>query len=308
MIKLCVIAPHGSEGVTIITPGMAQLENVEIVETHSTADYVVTNSKVIASKVQNPEKRLIYIDYTDQQIQEYEGPCALYAKRSTIQNKAITEFAKGVFNISYCIKDATLDYFKTHAMVAKTLQVACMHAAPLVHRRKVNPPRRNPPSLPCRSKVAAKVSEWISNKNVSGHVGHVGQRGRFGRINLSVLYLDMLLKSKFVVTCNPDLWEGDFRLYEALGSGALVFVDTMYSMKYLPNPLKHKKHVIFYDRDNLTTLTDQLTFYLNHPIEAEEIAKCGYTHMLNFYQSKYVMKSIISHAKFASTNQNYHDT
>jgi len=34
-------------------------------------------------------------------------------------------------------------------------------------------------------------------------------------------------EARIVVTCNPSHWEGDFRLFEAMLSGALVFVDEM---------------------------------------------------------------------------------
>lgn len=300
-MKVCVITPHanGSEGNTIISPGIKQIQGVVIVKNKDKADFVVTNCKVTASKVKNPKKRLIYIDYKDNQKQYYKGPCALYAKRSIIKNTSLTQFAKQkrTFNLSYCLKDTTKAYFSTHRPPNKTLQIACMHSV------NVTSPR-----MTYRSKVAQAVSEWIDSNNVEGHVGHIGQMHEFGRRYLSTPYLDILANSKFVVTCNPDLWEGDYRLYEALGSGALVFVDKMYSMNNLQNPLKDKVHLLYYDRDNLSTLKTLLVYYMKHPNEAKKIADRGYKHALKFYRSAYVMESVISKAKFASTTQNYRHT
>ena len=44
-----------------------------------------------------------------------------------------------------------------------------------------------------------------------------------------------MLPSKIVVTCNPTGWEGDYRTWEALTSGALILVDKMITP--LINPL-----------------------------------------------------------------------
>ena len=46
------------------------------------------------------------------------------------------------------------------------------------------------------------------------------------------------------------------RLMEALASGALVIVDHMYVPR--PHPLKHNKHILYYDNMNKTDLFELL--------------------------------------------------
>ena len=41
-------------------------------------------------------------------------------------------------------------------------------------------------------------------------------------------YMQALTETKIVFTATPDLWDGDYRTWEALWSGACVFVDRNY--------------------------------------------------------------------------------
>lgn len=43
----------------------------------------------------------------------------------------------------------------------------------------------------------------------------------------SAPYLEVMKRARIVVTANPGHWEGDFRLWEAVASKALIFVDYM---------------------------------------------------------------------------------
>jgi hypothetical protein len=45
------------------------------------------------------------------------------------------------------------------------------------------------------------------------------------RRKVSTKYFDKMTHSQIVVTVNPGNWEGDFRLWESMCTGALVFVD-----------------------------------------------------------------------------------
>jgi hypothetical protein len=50
--------------------------------------------------------------------------------------------------------------------------------------------------------------------------------------------------------------EGDFRLFEAMLSGALVFVDEMFAPS--PHPLRHGVHVVVYDTTDQAAFEDKL--------------------------------------------------
>ena len=73
-------------------------------------------------------------------------------------------------------------------------------------------------------------SRWARNDSIHGsrwlgHVGLVGSNGPIGRTNVQSGYIDALVNSQIIVTANPNDWEGDSRLGEALASGAVVLVD-----------------------------------------------------------------------------------
>ena len=83
-----------------------------------------------------------------------------------------------------------------------------------------------------------------------------------------------MLESKIVVTCNPLEWEGDFRLFEALACGALVFVDKM------SNPavesLRDNDHLVYYDRDDMPGLVKKLKYYLGNENARKQVSDNGY--------------------------------
>ena len=76
-----------------------------------------------------------------------------------------------------------------------------------------------------------------------------------------------MLPSKIVVTCNPTGWEGDYRTWEALTSGALILVDKMITP--IINPLINGKHVVFNDLNNLMELKNKILFYYPENISLE---------------------------------------
>lgn len=92
-----------------------------------------------------------------------------------------------------------------------------------------------------------------------------------------------MFNSKIIVTVNPAQWEGDFRLWESLCSGALVFVDPL----FVPHqyPLIHGEHVIYFSNSNKTDLWSKLDYYRNHPDEARQIAINGYLHAMKYHRT-----------------------
>jgi spore maturation protein CgeB len=84
-----------------------------------------------------------------------------------------------------------------------------------------------------------------------------------------------LYDSKIVLHANPDWWEGDARLWEAVASGALVFVDRM--CQPIAHPFVDGVHVIFYDLtdDGMRELERRVLYYLAHDDERETIGRRG---------------------------------
>ncbi|KAH8059251.1 glycosyl transferase [Aureococcus anophagefferens] len=72
--------------------------------------------------------------------------------------------------------------------------------------------------------------------------GIAGDVNSGGRREINDGYFGAMRKSKIAVTCNPSHWEGDFRTFEALASGALIFVDEMYVPH--PRPFVDGEHAV----------------------------------------------------------------
>ena len=101
--------------------------------------------------------------------------------------------------------------------------------------------------------------------------------------------------------CNPAEWEGDFRLWEALLSGALVFVDQVSFWDRLPNPVVHEKHLIIYERDNKEEFLRLLSYYSEHPDEARQIGQAGKEFVLKHHMASnridYMLQQVGSRLK-----------
>jgi len=100
-------------------------------------------------------------------------------------------------------------------------------------------------------------------------------------MNVGREYVDKMLRSKIVVNCNPDDWEGDYRLFETLSCGSLALVDKMITP--VVNPFEHKKHLGYYD--SLEDLGSQIEYYLDNDDERKKIARDGYEYALEHHKT-----------------------
>lgn len=100
-----------------------------------------------------------------------------------------------------------------------------------------------------------------------------------------------MYNAQIVVTVNPANWEGDFRLWEAMGTGALIFVDPL----FVPHqfPLVDGVHVVYYSNSNKTELFEKLDYYLANPKKAREIAINGYLHALKYHRTVSLMDYVL---------------
>jgi glycosyltransferase involved in cell wall biosynthesis len=139
------------------------------------------------------------------------------------------------------------------------------------------------------------IAEFIQNefKNYKIHVGLCGENGKIGRNTIQIQYYKKMFQSKIVINCNPSNWEGDYRLFEALSSNALVFSDIM--LTPIVNKFIDKKHLIYYNRNNLEDLKNKILFYLNNNELREQIAEEGNKYALTHHTSRNRINEIISH-------------
>lgn len=76
---------------------------------------------------------------------------------------------------------------------------------------------------------------------------------------------------------------GDFRLGEAMASGALVLIDPMFVPR--PFPFLDKKHFVYYDNTNKTDLFVKLDYYRQNPELLKRTAISGYHHAMKYHRA-----------------------
>jgi hypothetical protein len=145
---------------------------------------------------------------------------------------------------------------------------------------------------PARLRVQEWISEYVHMRQLHSDVS-VGEHSKASRGTVSHGYFELMHDSMIVVTANPSDWEGDFRLWESMASGALVMVDHLYVPH--PYPLEHMKHIVYYSNTNKSDLWSQLDYFRENEAERQKIATEGYLHILKYHRTAnmadYVMKT-----------------
>lgn len=153
-----------------------------------------------------------------------------------------------------------------------------------------------------RLRVQNWVTEYTQDRQVKNSITEAINKGSRGVV--SQLYFEQMQHAQIVVTVNPANWEGDFRLWEALATGALVFVDPLFVP--MPTPLLNEKHLVYYDNNNKTDLWSKLDYYRQNKDLAKKIALEGYLHAMKYHRTvnmiDYVLKS--AHFKRDLLNKN----
>ena len=153
-----------------------------------------------------------------------------------------------------------------------------------------------------RKEVVTWTQEFIKAKNlesvslVTDTIGAGGPSVTWEHEHYDA-YFQALSSAKIIVTCNPSQWEGDFRLWESILSGALVFVDIVTFWDRMPFPLKHKEHVIVYDRRDKKSFLEMLEYYTSHEDEARMIAKAGKQFVLDHHMASNRIDMLLQEVK-----------
>lgn len=250
-------------------PRTQRCEDIEV------ADYVFLDFRHLFYEicdVTHPEKTII-IDYLDRQRPLFQHPSLRYFKRSVVDRRAgqIIKYKREVTPIGYCVKD---DYVGLNAQFKKNrdIDIAVFF---------------NPHEKPetARNYYRASVTQLVKNKfgHLKVFVGIAGKNGEPGRSGFQQAYFEIMARAKIVVTCNPDRWEGDNRLFEALSSGSLVLTDKMLTPTV--NPFISYEHLVYYDKDDLNTLVDQIGIFMADDAWRREIARNGNAHAMKFHTS-----------------------
>jgi len=244
----------------LIKNGIETNINTELVNNENDADYVIYHGRnswgwskdfVNESKIKNPDKAII-IDYHDSPNHVFSDDAKYYFKRSLVDKtlNKVNKYNRNIYHIPYCVRPDFLKY----TIDKKTNDERNIDVGIYFDTNNNHIVNRN------RVKVAKFInnSKKLSKYNI--HVGLVSQHGKEWRHFVNDKYINKLIDSKIIVTCNPSLWEGDYRLYEALISGAVVFVD---EMKF-KDGFADNENICFYDLNNLESLESKLIYYLSN--------------------------------------------
>ena len=227
-----------------------------------------------------PANRMIFVDEADwasshAHIRDDAAQYLAYFKRSWVDKRDAVPMrasgsrharSKSYFPMPYALADEYVDSDKLGDVVgARPIDVVCT----LRDKRGG------------RGRVLPWLKEYAAERKL--HDVRLGQLSSAGRTVIDAGYLSTMRRAKVVVTCNPTGWEGDFRLFEALSSGALVMVDRMGTPYH--HPLIDGEHVVYYDHTNKTDLLDKLTHALNRPHWARKVGVKGYAHVLRHHRA-----------------------
>lgn len=156
-----------------------------------------------------------------------------------------------------------------------------------------------------RLRVQENVQKYIRERQLMNSAAK--QLDGSSRKKFSQQYFASMHRAKIVVTVNPANWEGDFRFWEAMSSGALVFVDPL--LVPYPHPLEDGKHVVFFSQSNASDLFAKLDYYLGHAAEARSIALRGYQRAMSHHRSScsidYILRTAESKKRGATQLYSY---
>ena len=272
----------------VIYDGLVSNPRVEIVKTIRECDYIILTFRDFNWYRSLPRKyprKLIVVDFRDQAHKVFNVKCFAYFKRSIVKKNlrnsklSFVKYGKPILPITYSIRQEclTMHIFKNLDRYKRDIDISIFF----------------PPAIK-KNVGRCSVARFIKNNfpNNTKHVGIVGKHKKKGRNSIQNPYFNKMFHSKIVVTCNPSKWEGDYRTWEAIASGALVFVDRM--LTPVINPLIDGKHIIFYNKFNLEELKKKILYYLENEEERLKIAKEGYNYCSEYHKSSDRIDEILS--------------
>lgn len=287
MIKIYYVPGYSiTREYRMIQQGLINNPRVELVKNEKDSDFIFffyyrSKHKEYYRNDYDPEKTVL-IDYHDNPEWMSSVKCKAYFKRSWVIRAvkgyvAIREPIKRPANC-YPLSFAIMDEFIINEKMDRDILLSCPLRIKNRHNNRV------------------RVLELINNMNIKGktQIGEINRGSMRAFNDLSMKgYFRLLKRSRIVVTCNPDPWEGDHRTWEAFANGAMVFIDRMFTP--MVHPLIDGKHCIFYDMSGpgFELLKEKISWYLNTPREVERIAKEGYEFTMKYHRTSNRINEIL---------------
>jgi len=284
--------------------GLLDHPRVKLVDRPSTADYIIfcqnhlVDSNPFAHQFRPIKDRFkektIFLDYDDNPYTIYdEGQFRwrLYFKRSIVdrENGRVVDYGNlPIRPTAYAVLNDMCDPpgpRSRNSDWSRRIDVSCLFDDDIVGQWCF---------ALARGRLLTFAKRFASNHpELVTQVGTVSECGPVGRSAINPKYKEYLYGSKIVLHANPDAWEGDSRLWEALASGALVFVDRMVAP--IEHPPEGGEHLIFYDvtDEGLQILERKILYYLAHEDERARIGQVGREFVLQHHRSRHRLRHII---------------
>jgi len=255
----------------LIQQGLENHDEVELVSDLESADFVFCLSAYHESFYRFPPERLVVLDYQDSPVETLCVECLAYFKRSWVTKKRkVIARPEHFYPFAY----AVMDQFVVEEDLERDVDVCCTLRRKTIYRRS--------------------VLKLVKELDVPG-TKHIGPVNQGGRKQFNQEYLRLLRRSKIVVTCNPDRWEGDSRTWEALANGALVIVDRLHTP--YRHPLVDREHCVFFDRGDHDGLRETIMYYVEHEDEARRIGEAGREFALTHHRTQDRIDEILWRSK-----------
>ena len=289
MIKIYYVpcVGGGTREYKLIKQGLVNNPRVELIDNREESDFIFLFYYLSKHKEYYPQdflpEKTVVIDYHDRSRWLSHVKCFAYFKRSWVvmlkSDGYTTKVAIPRAPHIHPLTMAIMDEFIIKEEMERDITLSC--------------PLRIKPGNPNRQRVLDLVRKMdILGKTQIGQLNKGSMRG-FNDSNMRD-YFKLLRRSKIVVTCNPSRWEGDHRTWEAFASGALVFVDKMWTP--LTHPLIDGKHCIFYNLSDsgLIELEERILFYLRHGELAYDIAREGHEFTMKYHRTSSRIDEILN--------------
>ena len=143
-------------------------------------------------------------------------------------------------------------------------------------------------SMQCRVRVLDWVADFCLQHGLHGEQCFVGQWSDARRDTYDLEYLNILRLAQVVVIQKPCLWDGDYRTWETLASGAAVAIDQPdRTLEVLSrSPLRPGVHVhALNTKDRASFMQGLAALATGPPLERYRIAKRGHLMALKYHRS-----------------------
>lgn len=262
---------------------------------------------------QHPDIPAIILEYKDNWKLEHPNVDVLaHFKRSTVVKEPPQGAGRPIGIVNYpehnvhfspfCVREDIVEELKKHQSQERDIDVSCFFE-PQMHNQKpyyasmydekiLNGYKRGSDLrfeventlrfCGQRKGIATALSfarDWYG-VSWNMHIGKTkGEDHVKGRRTPGEKYCEIMSRSKIIVTACPEGWEGDYRLMEAMSSGALVIHNEMLRP---PDGLMNKQHWVTY-RD-IPEMLEKVYYYMRFPEEAKAIGEAGRNYVLNHHR------------------------